>query len=118
MLIGFVIAGLGTAVLGGIDAIPAVLGLTFFGGFGGFLAKVSADAQVQRGLPDEYRGRGFAVYDILYNLATVVAAAIVILAEDNSLRAFLVGIGFLTLLLSAVLASLVRRLPVPEAESR
>ena len=117
MLIGFVIAGLGTAILGGIDAIPAVLGLTFFGGFGGFLAKVCADAQVQRGLPDEYRGRGFAVYDILYNLATVVAAAIVLLAEDNSLRTFLVGIGFLTLLLSAGLASLVRRLPVPEAES-
>ena len=117
MLIGFVIAGLGTAVLGGIDAIPAVLGLTFFGGFGGFLAKVSADAQVQRGLPDEYRGRGFAVYDILYNLATVVAAGIVLLAEDNSLRAFLVAIGFLTLLLAAVLASVVRRIPVPEPES-
>jgi MFS family permease len=116
MLIGFVIAGLGTSVLGGIDAIPAVLGLTFFGGFGGFLAKVSVDAQVQRALPDEYRGRGFAIYDILYNLATVVAAGVVILAEDSSLRAFLVGIGVCTLLLSAVLASLVKRLPVVEPE--
>ncbi|MGH2754269.1 MAG: MFS transporter [Actinomycetota bacterium] len=114
MLIGFVIAGLGTAILGGIDSIPAVLGLTFVGGFGGFLAKVAVDAQVQRALPDEYRGRGFAVYDILYNLATVIAAALVILAEDGSLRAFLVGIGICMLLLSAVLASLVKRLPVLE----
>jgi apolipoprotein N-acyltransferase len=36
--------------------------------------KVVADAMVQRATPDPFRGRVFAVYDMLYNTAFVVAA--------------------------------------------
>ena len=103
MLLGFGVSGTGIVLLGGIVAIPAVLGLTFVGGLGGFLAKVAVDAQLQEELPDEYRGRGFAVYDILFNAATVVAALAVVGAEKTSFRLFLVGTGLATLVLAAMI---------------
>lgn len=105
MLVGFTVSGAGIVALGGIVAIPAVLGLTFVGGFGGFLAKVSVDALLQAELPDEYRGRGFAVYDIVFNAATVAAALAVVGAESTSLRLFLVGTGAMTLALAAFIAN-------------
>lgn len=40
--------------------------------------KVPVDTMVQESLPDGYRGRVFAVYDVLYNMARLLAAAIAI----------------------------------------
>ncbi len=40
--------------------------------------KIPVDTMVQESLPDGYRGRVFAVYDVAYNLSRVVAAAIAI----------------------------------------
>jgi hypothetical protein len=40
--------------------------------------KIPVDTMVQESLPDGYRGRVFAVYDVAYNLARVLAAAIAI----------------------------------------
>ncbi|MDQ3982701.1 MAG: MFS transporter, partial [Actinomycetota bacterium] len=105
---GFVVSGAGVAALGGLRSIPAVLALTAIGGYGGFLTKVAVDAQVQEALPDEYRGRAFSLYDILYNLASVAAAAIVVLGQDVSLRPMFVGTGLATLLLAGGFAALMR----------
>ncbi len=106
---GFVVSGAGVAALGGLRSIPAVLVLTAIGGYGGFLTKVAVDAQVQEALPDEYRGRAFSLYDILYNLASVAAAAVVVLGQDVSLRPLFVGAGLTTLLLAAGFAALMSR---------
>jgi MFS family permease len=105
MLLGFVVSGIGIIALGGIVSIYAVLGLTFLGGLGGFLAKVSVDAQIQEALPDAYRGRGFAVYDIVYNLASVAAALVIVVTQDASFRWVFVGTGIVTLLLALVIKS-------------
>lgn len=40
--------------------------------------KVAVDTLVQEALPDGYRGRVFAIYDIAYNMARVVAGAIAV----------------------------------------
>jgi predicted MFS family arabinose efflux permease len=40
--------------------------------------KVSVDTMVQEAIPDGYRGRVFSVYDVVYNLARIVAAALAI----------------------------------------
>lgn len=109
MLGGFCLAGISIAALGGVPEIWAVLLLTALGGLGGFIAKVAVDAQVQRALPDDLRGRGFAVYDILFNLATVVAALLLLLAEGGSLRPFLIGLGLLNLLFAAALAAALKK---------
>jgi predicted MFS family arabinose efflux permease len=60
--------------------------------------KISVDTMVQEATPDGYRGRVFSVYDVVYNLARVIAAALAIwmipgLGRAGSLAA--VGIAFL-----------------------
>ncbi|HEX2295549.1 MAG TPA: MFS transporter [Actinomycetota bacterium] len=106
---GFVVSGVGIAALGGWRSIPAVLALTAIGGYGGFLTKVAVDAQVQEALPDEYRGRAFSLYDILYNLASVAAAAVMVLGQDVSLRPMFAGTGIVTLALAAAFAAVMAR---------
>jgi MFS family permease len=104
ILLGFVVSGIGIMALGGVFDIRAVLLLTFVGGYGGFVTKVAVDAQLQEALPDEMRGRAFAVYDILYNFASVVAATVIVTAESVSLRVVLLTAGVLALAIGAVLA--------------
>lgn len=109
IVLGFCASGVGIVALGGIENIPALLVLTFTGGFGTFVAKVAVDAQVQEALPDEFRGRAFAVYDILYNLASVVAAGVMVAAATVSLRALLVTSGLITLAVAALLGLAMNR---------
>lgn len=117
---GFFVSALGIILLGGIQSIVAVMGLTFFGGYGAFVTKVAVDAQIQEALPDEYRGRAFALYDILYNLASVAAGAIMVFFFGIPTRDNLIGFGLVALAITAVLAVAMRRagmpLLVPEAE--
>jgi MFS family permease len=109
ILLGFVVSGIGVVALGGISWLPAVLAVAALGGYGGFLTKVSVDAQVQAALPDIYRGRAFAVYDILYNLASVVAAGAIVLFEGVAFRPLLIGVGIVNLAVVPLLAVLMRR---------
>ena len=104
ILVGYVISAVGISALGGIYDIWAVLALTLIGGFGGFVTKVAVDAQLQHALPDEFRGRAFALYDILYNAATVLAAVLILWSESFRLRSVLVIAGVITLALAALLA--------------
>lgn len=106
---GFVVSGSGIVALGGIVAIPAMLALTFTGGVGTFLSKVAVDAQVQEAIPDALRGRVFALYDVLYNLASVVAGALMVLLQDASFRLSLVGMGVGALGLAGLLGTEMRR---------
>jgi sugar phosphate permease len=99
-----VVSGVGIMALGGVFDLRAVLMLTFIGGYGGFVTKVAVDAQLQEALPDAVRGRAFAVYDILYNVASVAAAGVVVAAGSFSLRAVLLTAGFLALAIGALLA--------------
>jgi MFS family permease len=103
ILLGFAVSGVGIIALGGFFDLRAVLALTFIGGYGGFVSKVAVDAQVQEVLPDEVRGRAFAVYDILYNVASVVAAVVIVAAERYSLRATLLVSGILALAFGGLL---------------
>ena len=109
ILLGFVICGAGIATLGGIVDLRAVLGLTLIAGYGAYVAKIATDAQVQTAVPDEYRGRAFSLYDILYNLASVAAASLVVAFGNVSFRALLVPSGAGTLALAALLGIAMQR---------
>jgi hypothetical protein len=109
ILLGFVVPGVGVVVIGGIASLPAVLTVAGLGGFGGFITKVSVDSQVQAALPDSYRGRAFALYDILYNLASVVAGVVIVLAEGVPYRALLVAVGLFNLAVVPLFAIVMRR---------
>ena len=106
---GFIVSGLGIVALGGVIDIYAVLALTFVGGFGTFLTKVAVDAQVQEALPDELRGRAFAIYDILYNLASVVAGLVMVGFQTVPFRPLLVAAGLAALVASAGMGVAMRR---------
>jgi hypothetical protein len=67
------------------------------------------DAQVQEALPDDYRGRAFALYDILYNIASVTAAAIVVAVEGMALTSWMIGTGIVTLFCGALLGTVMSR---------
>jgi len=92
------VAGTAVAAFGAIGVSAAIAVLTFFLGFGFFLAKISLDTLVQEALGDEFRGRAFSLYDIAYNLAWVIAAAILKLTWTPESRGALiaaVGVVFL-----------------------
>lgn len=61
------------AHVGVIATAAALLGLSVQG------AKIAVDTIVQRDTADHYRGRAFALYDLLYNAAFVGAAALAVL---------------------------------------
>jgi MFS family permease len=109
IIVGYAISGIGVIALGGFQHVAAILALTLVGGYGTFVSKVATDAQVQEVLPDELRGRAFALYDILYNLASVAAGAVMVAASDVSLRTTLVWTGLVTVSLALVFGVLMAR---------
>jgi len=109
MIAGYLVVGASLLALGAARGIPVLLGLTFMTGIGGFYCKVAVDAQVQRALHDDYRGRAFSLYDIIYNLASVAAGVVVVIFDGMGLRALLPATGAATLLLAGVLVLRLRR---------
>jgi sugar phosphate permease len=79
--------------------------LLFCGFFGFFLGKISADTILQQAIPDDFRGRAFALFDIAYNLGFIVPAVILVLVwDDDRAGALLVASGVVFLFLTALVA--------------
>ena len=93
------VAGGSVAFLGALGSSVALAGLAFLLGFGFFLAKISLDTLVQEALGDAWRGRAFSLYDISYNVAWVLAAALMkLLWSEQTQGALLAGMGVAFLL--------------------
>jgi MFS family permease len=74
--------------------------------------KIPVDTMVQEAIPDGYRGRVFAVYDVLYNLSRVVAAFLAIPMLNAFREAWSVAIvGIVFLLWAPVLPRWIGRIP-------
>jgi MFS family permease len=65
-------------------ARPAVLVGSLVLGLAAQGAKIAVDTIVQRDTADQYRGRAFALYDVLYNAAFVGAAALAAVALPDT----------------------------------
>ncbi|MCV2392857.1 MFS transporter [Actinotalea sp. M2MS4P-6] len=89
-------------------ASAGLLGLTAQG------AKIAVDTIVQRDTDDEFRGRAFALYDMLYNAAFVGAAALgaVALPDTGESPATFLGLAVLYLVTALVYRTVSSR-PVP-----
>jgi MFS family permease len=107
----FAVAGVATLVGGPAPAWPALLAAVTVAGAAMQATKIASETMIQRGIPDRYRGRAFAVYDLGYNGVFVLAALLATLARPVLGD---LGIIFLTAALyfagSAVLALWRRRL--------
>jgi len=106
LLLGsMVLVGAATVVFGLWIGLAGFTILLFCGFFGFFLGKISADTIVQQAMPDDFRGRAFALFDIAYNLGFIVPAAILVLVWDaDRVRAILVVSGLVFLGLTALVA--------------
>jgi MFS family permease len=106
LLLGFMaMLGVATVVFGAWASLPAFAGLLFFGLFGYFVAKIAADTITQQAMPDDFRGRAFALFDIAYNLGFIVPALILYFVwNDARVRALLVVSGLFFLAVTALLA--------------
>ena len=91
----------------GVALAAAVLGLSVQG------SKIAVDTIVQRDTADEFRGRAFALYDVLYNAAFVGAAALaaVALPDTGWSRATFAGLAVVYAVTGLALAR-TRREPV------
>jgi MFS family permease len=90
----------------------SVLVASFFIGLTFAWKKVPVDTLVQEAVPDGYRGRVFAVYDVAYNVSRVIAAFVAIPlvpALGEELTVALIGVAFL--LYSPVLPRWLARAP-------
>jgi predicted MFS family arabinose efflux permease len=75
--------------------------------------KIPVDTTVQASLPDGYRGRVFSVYDVVYNAARLVAAALVIpMVPALGTRGTVAAVGVLFILWAPVLPRWIAGVPV------
>ena len=86
LLLGsMVLLGVGTLIGGVLLSVAGFAVMLFLGFFSFFLGKISADTITQQAMPDDFRGRAFALFDIAYNLGYIVPALILYLVwEENS----------------------------------
>jgi hypothetical protein len=106
MLLGSMFLLGGSAVVFGLRlSLAGFSALLFCGFFAFFLGKISADTILQQAIPDDFRGRAFALFDIAYNLGFIVPAVILVLVwEDDRASAVLVVSGIVFLGLTALVA--------------
>ncbi|HET7869477.1 MAG TPA: MFS transporter [Actinomycetota bacterium] len=94
--------GVGVILFGGVQTIAGYSAITFVGALGFFLGKISADTIMQQALSDDFRGRGFSLFDIAYNLGWIVPALVLSLVwNDDRVRLILIGSGIAFLLVTA-----------------
>jgi sugar phosphate permease len=97
--------GAATFVFGFWVSLAGFSALLFCGFFAFFIGKISADTILQQAIPDDFRGRAFALFDIAYNLGFIVPAVILVLVwEDDRASAVLVVSGIVFLGLTALVA--------------
>ena len=106
--------GAGTIVFGGLVSVLGFAGMLFVGFFAFFLGKISADTIMQQAIPDDFRGRAFALFDIAYNLGFIVPAFILsfiwVEGSPGRTRIILIGSGAVFLGLTAVIGAWSRRI--------
>ena len=113
LLVSMALLGTGTIVFGGLVSVAGFAAMLFVGFFAFFVGKISADTIMQQAMPDDFRGRAFALFDIAYNLGFIVPALILsfvwIENDPSRTRAVLVASGVVFLLLTAAVAAWARR---------
>jgi len=107
LLAGLTLIVVSTAISGwGVLVASFAIGLTFA------WMKVPVDTMVQEAIPDGYRGRVFAVYDVAYNLSRVIASFLAIPMLNELGEAWSVAIvGLVFVAWAPVLPRWIGRIP-------
>jgi len=104
MRIAMLIASFGPAIFIISQSEIAMIAMGFVCGFGGQGVKVTNDALVQEKISDDYRGRVFAVYDVVVNAAIVSGSLIAAAVMPKTGLGITLPLIITTLYLGAALA--------------
>jgi MFS family permease len=114
LLASMVLLGIGAIVGGVFVSVAGFAAMLFIGFFSFFVGKISADTIMQQTMPDDFRGRAFALFDIAYNLGYIVPAVILFLiwteGSEATTRTILLVSGVVFLALTALVAAWARRI--------
>lgn len=114
LLASMALLGAGTLVFGSLVSLAGFAAMLFVGFFSFFLGKISADTITQQAMPDDFRGRAFALYDIAYNVGFIVPALVLSLlwieGDAGRTRLILMVSGAVFLGLTAVVGAWARRI--------
>jgi MFS family permease len=110
--VSFAVAGVATLVGGPLAVWAAIIATVALAGAAMTATKVAADTMIMRSIGDRFRGRAFAVYDIGYNGAFVVAALVATVVRPFvGDLGIIILTGTLYLLVGSVLLFRRRRVP-------
>ena len=104
MRIAMLIASFGPMIFIFSQSEIAMIAMGFVSGFGGQGVKVTNDALVQEKISDDYRGRVFAVYDVVVNAAIVSGSLIAAAVMPKTGLGITLPLIITTLYLGAALA--------------
>jgi MFS family permease len=114
LLVSMGLLGAGTLVFGGMVSVVGFAAMLFVGFFAFFVGKISADTIVQQAMPDGFRGRAFALFDIAYNLGFIVPALILTFVwvenDRGRTRLIMIASGAVFLVLTVAIALWARRI--------
>jgi MFS family permease len=114
LLLAMALLGVSTIAGGALVSTAGFAIMLFIGFFAFFVGKISADTIMQQAMPDDFRGRAFALFDIAYNLGYIVPALILFLVwvenSESATRTILLVSGALFLALTAAVAAWARRI--------
>jgi MFS family permease len=111
-ILGLLVGAAVTQVFpGALYTEPALLVASFFLGLASQGIKICVDTLVQTHVDDAYRGRVFSLYDVIFNVAFVAAAAVAaaVLPVSGKSYAVLAGIAVGYLLTAVGYARVTRR---------
>ena len=115
VVLGLVTGGAGVAAFGGVITLVSLAAVAFAVGFGFFLGKVAVDTMMQESLADQFRGRGFSLQDVVYNLSWVLPSLLLVLMYDQArVRMLLVVMGLAFAVIGLLVGAWARRIREPE----
>jgi hypothetical protein len=91
--VSFALAGVVACSFAPAITGPTILLVSFALGLTFAWRKVSVDTLVQEAIPDRYRGRVFAAYDLTYSMARVLAAAVAVVIIPHLSTGWILGIA-------------------------
>ena len=114
LLASMALLGVGTLICGALISKLGFALMLFIGFFSFFLGKISVDTITQQAMPDDFRGRAFALFDIAYNLGFIIPALILsfiwVEGSVGRTRIILVASGIVFLGLTVLVSAWARRI--------
>ncbi|HEV3475582.1 MAG TPA: MFS transporter [Actinomycetota bacterium] len=108
--IALLLGGAGVVAFGGIINLVGISLTAFSVGVGFFLGKVGVDTMMQEALADAFRGRGFSLQDIVYNLSWIIPSfTLFLLLTPETAQVLLRVAGAVFLAMAVGIAVLARR---------